>query len=268
VARDAVTEGARVLVVASEDTAAAWAARLVDEGVPAFAVPWSTIAPGPDLARAAGALRAAARGAAANGPADPRPVVILTSRNGVRFLPARAGHGLAALVVGAATATAANDAGFVADAGPAAESAAGFASVVRRLLAASGAPRTALWLRGDAANREGVELLAAAGWRIEEFVTYVATSRPAFAADVRGALPARAWVVGSPAAAAALVTSLGPDAFPPRPGCARVFVPGETTAAAVSVAGRVVPEVVAGLPDGLATRFGAARGSPTSPTRP
>ena len=253
-----MTDGARVLVVASEDTAAAWASRLLDEGVSALALPWSTIAAGPDVERAAGALRAAAMADMAGAAASRHPVVILTSVNGVRFLPARVGEGLSAVVVGTATARAARDAGFVADAGPAADSAAGFASVARTLLAKSRVPRTALWLRGDVAMREGVELLAAAGWQVDEFVTYVATPRPAFAADVRGAMPARTWVVGSPAAARALVAVLGADAFPPLLGGASVFVPGETTAAALVVPGRVAPELVPGLPEGLAARIAAA----------
>ncbi len=256
-----MTASGTVLVVASEDTATAWASRLVEEGVPALAVPSSSVARGPDVERAAGALCVAARP-----PADARPVVIVTSRNAVRFLPAAAGAGCSAVVVGEATARAARAAGFAADAGPGPDSAAGFASVARRLLAASPAPRAAIWLRGDVATREGVELLAAAGWAIEEFVTYVAVPRPTFADDVRGAPAAAAWVVGSPAAARALCAALGADAFPPGPGGPRVLVPGDTTAAALAVRGRVVPEIVPGLPEGLAARLRGA--GPTSTTRP
>lgn len=253
-----MSSGARVVVVASEDTAAAWVERLLEEGVPARALPWSTVVPGPDVARAARALAGAASGGA-----GARPAVLLTSRNGARFLPPRSGGGLEAIVVGPATAEAARAAGFAvgpgaaADAGPDADSAAGFASVARRLLAASSAPRTAFWLRGDAATREGVDLLGAAGWRIEEFATYVATPRPAFEAEVRALVGVNAWVVGSPAAARALVAALGADAFPPPAGGPPVFVPGETTAAALAVAGRVAPEVVRGLPEGLAARLSA-----------
>ena len=75
-------------------------------------------------------------------------------------------------------------------------------------------------------------------------------------ADFRGALARvgmpSAWVVGSPAAGAALKAALGDARFPPPLGGAPVIVPGDTTAEALRMHGRMVPVVSRNAdPDGI-----------------
>lgn len=248
-----------VVVVASERTAARWAARLVELGVAATAAPWSVICPGPDRELAGARLKARGEDAASRG-----RLVLLTSKHAVAFLDPGAGAGWRAVTVGAETAGAARAAGFALEPDEDLDSAQGFASVARRLVARHGPSRRAIWLRGESAHRGGVDVLAQAGWDVDELVVYAAEPRLRFDAEVRAALPARAWVVGSPAAARALRGVLGAREFPPAAGAARVFVRGETTAGVLRAPGRAEPEIVADLPDGLRSRLAG----PTSPTCP
>lgn len=244
--------GRPVVVVASQSTSTQWAARLVALGVPSIAVPWSVIGPGPDRAAAHAALRAE----------DARPtsrrIVLLTSKHAVAYVEAGAGAGWRAIAVGAETARAARAAGFTVDWDADADSAAGFAAVAKRLLESSGPAGRAIWLRGESAHRAGVDMLARAGWDVDEYVMYVAEPRVRFEADLRAAMPVRAWVVGSPAAADALRSAQGALRFPPPVGGARLFVRGATTAARVRVGGRVEPEVVVDMPDEVARRLAAS----------
>ncbi len=241
-----------VLVMASESTSREWAERLESFGVPARALPWSTIGPGPDCERANDLLRVKG-----GDRSNPRRIVLLTSKNAALFLPVRAGVGWQAMTVGPETARAAIEAGFTVDAEPVADEGAGFASVARGLIARLGHGRRAIWLRGESAHRDGVELLKAAGWIVAEFVTYRAEPRIGFEASVHLASGARAWVVGSPAAARALIAAFGTKGFPPPLGQARVFVRGETTADVLRLPGRAIPEIVADLPNGLPARLSA-----------
>ena len=239
-----------VLVVASETTSRDWAKRLEALGVPARALPWSSIGPGPDCKRANDLL-----GVKGGDRSKPRRIVLLTSKNAAEFLPASVGVGWQAVAVGPESARAAIEAGFSVDADPDADSAAGFASVARGLVERLGPGRRAIWLRGESANRDGIEVLKAAYWIVAEFATYRAEPRLGFEASVLLAPPARAWVVGSPAAAAALTAAFGAKGFPPPVGQVRVFVRGETTAAALRVPGRAEPEIVVDMPDGIVERL-------------
>jgi uroporphyrinogen-III synthase len=250
-------DGGRVHVVASEATSHRWAARLEEMGVPARAIPWSVIAPGPDCERANDLLRVKG-----GDRSNPRRLVLFTSKNAVAFLPAHAGAGWQAVAVGPETARAAVDAGFTVDVEADADPAGGFASVARQLVARLGSDRRAIWLRGESAQREGVRILEAAGWIVAEFVTYVAEPRLGFEASVLRAPPARAWVVGSPAAATALLGAFGARGFPPPGHPTRVFVKGESTAAALRSPGRAPVEIVTDLPDGVAARLGPPHAGP------
>jgi uroporphyrinogen-III synthase len=215
-----------VAVVATEDTAAEWAAVLAANRVPAVAVPWARIAPAGDPDAAARLLDA--------GGFD---LVLLSSANALRFLPEGAGRGRFAAAVGRATAAAAKAAGFqVVETGHTTAEA-----LAQRL--AETFPRRLLWLRGESAREEGAEILAKAGWTVTQAVAYRARPDPGLAAALRALGTPRAWVVGSPAAASALQLALGEHAFPPPRGGPAVIVPGETTAEALRVPGRVEPTV-------------------------
>jgi uroporphyrinogen-III synthase len=234
-----------VAVVATEDTAAEWAATLAANRFPAVAVPWARITPPADADAAARLLAA--------GEYD---LVLLTSANAVRFLPEEAGKGRFAAVVGRATEAAAKAAGFqVVEVGHTTAEA-----LARRL--AEAFPRRLLWLRGEAAREDGAEVLAANGWTVVGAVAYRARPDPGFGAALRALGVPRAWVVGSPAAASALRLALGEAVFPPPLGGPPVVVPGETTAEALRVPGRVEPTVAPdpsaeGVERALRLRFGA-----------
>lgn len=256
--------GGLVLVVASERTSIRWAERLEELGVAAKALPWSAIAPGRDCDRANDVLRVKG-----GDRSNPRRLVLLTSQNALAFLPPGSGAGWQAVAVGPETARAAVAAGFSVDVESDADPAEGFEGVARRLVARLGPGCRAIWLRGESAKREGLEVLEAAGWIVVDFVTYMAEPRLGFDASVRLAPPARAFIVGSPAAALALKGAFGPVGFPPAAGTTRVFVKGASTATALQsrVLGgieRVTPEIVVDLPDGVVERLGPRRTGPAS----
>lgn len=218
-----------VAVVATEDTARVWAQALTAHRLPAVALAWGATGPPLDAAAPLRALQA-----------DDYDLVLVTSAAAARHLPATAGRGRPAAAVGEATAEAARAAGF-----RVVETGTGTSADLARRLAAIPPARRVLWLRGESAREEGAAILVAAGWRLSSVVSYRTRPNPGFGDLVRALGIPRAWVVGSPAAAAALLLALGEEAFPPGPGGPPVVVPGETTAAAVRIEGRVPPVVAA-----------------------
>ena len=207
--------------------------------------------PAPGAARAAAAL------------ARPRvQLVLLTSANALDGLPRLPRTRPPVAVVGPRTARVARERGFRVElAGT------GTGADLARTLVAAGPPRRVLWLRGREATEDAARLLRAAGWHVDELVTYDTVERADLAAAVRRRGPVRAWVVGSPAAAAALRRALGPSAFPPPRGGAPVVVLGATTAAALRVGGRVRPLVADPSPGGLAARIRKGQPPSTAATR-
>ncbi len=218
-----------VAVVATEETATAWAKTLSAHGIAAAALPWGVAAPPPDPEAPARAL--------AHGGHD---LVFLTSANAVRFLPEGAGRGHVAAAVGEATAEAARASGF-----HVVETGRTNAEDLARMLAATPPARRVLWLRGEVAREAGQEVFAAAGWSVLPVVAYRTRPLPGFGDLVHAFGVPCAWVVGSPAAAAALLLALGEDEFPPHAGGPPVVVPGEATALSLRVVGRVSPTVAA-----------------------
>src|SRR5205085_1096238 len=93
------------------------------------------------------------------------------------------------------------------------------------------------------AHERGVDLLRAAGWQVREAVAYRSEPLDDLAPRLRRLAPIAAYVLGSPAAAGAVMEALGPDEFPPGPNGPPVVVLGEATAAAVRIAGRRPPTV-------------------------
>jgi uroporphyrinogen-III synthase len=215
-----------VAVVATEDTAAEWTGALAANRVHAVSVPWARVTAAVDPESA---LRLLAAGN--------YDLVLLTSANVLRFLPPDAGTGRCAAVVGRSTAAAAKAAGFqVVEVGHTTAEA-----LARRL--AETFPRRVLWLRGETAREVGAEVLASHGWTVTSAIAYRARPDPDFGRALRDLGTPRAWVVGSPAAASALQLALGEERFPPPLGGPPVVVPGETTAEALRVPGRVEPTV-------------------------
>jgi uroporphyrinogen-III synthase len=227
-----------VAVVASEETSTRWAQAIRALGLPAAECPWSEIVPPADPAVALAALSR-----------RDFDLVLVNSSNAVRFLPPGVGTGLRAAAVGRRSAFAAKRAGFdVVLTGNA-----GAESVARRLVADAGPPRRALHLRGEDARRDAERVLSQAGWTVTSVVAYRNRPRPDLAGTLARVGAPSAWVVGSPAAAAALRTALGEAAFPPPAGGTPVVVPGETTAAALRAPGRAAPVVAPNAdPDGIA----------------
>src|SRR5207245_2215411 len=129
-------------------------------------------------------------------------LVLATSGNAVRFLPRDGGRGRAAVAVGAATARALRERGFRVE-GEGEEGAESLA----RALAASGPRRRGLWLRGERAREEGIAVLRAAGWSVDEVVTYRVETDREFAAVLRVVGGVGVCVCGSPAAVEALGTA-------------------------------------------------------------
>ena len=158
-------------VVASGAAAARWTQALAWTRGAVVPLPWS------EIVRVCGAdgIRAALERV---GP----DLVLLTSPNGLLetsgerpALPEGLGAGYAAACVGNLTASAARALGFsVRHVGT------GTGADLARALIAAGGPGRILFLRGDVVRREGPDLLEAAGWRVEELVTYEARPRSAF----------------------------------------------------------------------------------------
>lgn len=181
-----------VWTVASAGTAARWAAAIRAAGAEALPLAWSEIV---DAATPAEVARALER----VGP----DLVLLTSPNALRALPCGLGAGFEAACVGEATAEAARAAGFaVRHVGR------GSGADLARELVAAGAPGLVLFLRGEVVRREGTDVLAGAGWRVEERVVYEARPRGAFDAEVAAAAAPATVVVGSPNGATALDRAL------------------------------------------------------------
>jgi uroporphyrinogen-III synthase len=236
---------ARAIVVATDDTAARWARGLRDAGIPAAPCAWSVVAEPEDPA-------AATRALAETG----NDLVVLTSANALRYLGPEAGTGRTAACVGQRTSREAKRAGFAVEV----EGRAGAEALARRL-AKGGPPRSALWLRGEAATEALASILSKAGWTVREAVAYRAVAVPDLAERLARLAPVSAWVVGSPAAAKALVAALGAAAFPPGAGGPPVVVPGEASAAALRSPGRPPPVVASSVEiDGLAAALRQALG--------
>lgn len=231
-----------VLVVATEETARELALALVAAGVPARPCPWAEVVPPPELAALERALAAPAI-----------DLLILTSANAVRFVPPARLAGRHAACVGAATAAAARKAGCVVDeVGTAGAGALAVELILERR------PAHALWLRGERAKDEGAAKLRAAGWTVHEAVAYATRPRADLAAAVSAVAAPRAFLVGSPAGGEALVSALGPDAFPPAPGGPPVFVLGEASARALAREGRPAPVAVPPDAEGAVRAMAAA----------
>jgi uroporphyrinogen-III synthase len=196
VTRGPAADGPLVAVVATEDTAARWAAGCTAAGLASLAVPFAVVVPPPDLA----ALQAAVDA--------PHDLVVATSGNAWRFLASSRGYGTRAAAVGPATAGAMQRLGFDVDViGTAGAEALGL-RLVETL-----SPRHVLWLRGARANETGVAILRAAGFTVDEVVAYATADAPAFASTVTGLASRRVvWVFGSGAAAEAWLRAVGPSA--------------------------------------------------------
>ena len=217
----------RVIVVATEDTAARWARGIRDAGVSAVACAWSSVVPATDPSAAVAAL--------ARRDFD---LVLLTSASAVEFLPVGAGAGLVAAAVGDRTAREARRLGFSVDVA----GRAGSEALAKRLLEL-GSLRRVLWLRGETAFEAGAAILRAAGWPVTEAAAYRTVERPGLAeALLRLGEPA-AYVLGSPAAARATASALGAATFPPPPEGPPVVVVGEATAKAARGDGRFEPVI-------------------------
>jgi uroporphyrinogen-III synthase len=203
-----------VWVVASLDTATKWCDLLRERGLAAEALAWSefhSVVTAAQLAQ----LRMGAR----------PDVLLLTSANTVRSLPAEASWPVPVACVGEATAEAAREAGLdVRWVG-----ARGAEQVAADLAAARPGCRV-LFLRGRDARREGVDALEQAGCTVEEVIVYEMQRALGFPARVAEAPAPAAVVVGSPRAAEALAEALGTVA---RPGVGDrpVLAVGDTTAA-------------------------------------
>ncbi len=231
---------ARVGVVATVETAAAWAAAIRGLGLTVVAAPFARVATPRDPARATMALSS-----------KRHDLVFATSSNAVRFLPADVGFGRAAAAVGAKTARALRERGFRVDF----EGAAGAASLAKSV-AAAGAPRAVLWLRGERAREEGAAALRAAGFAVDEVETYRTEPLAEFPSTVAGLGTPAAWVVGSPAAVDALAAA---GALAPSTPCVAA---GETTAAALRDAGISSVEVASEpTPDAIAQAVRSAIGA-------
>jgi uroporphyrinogen-III synthase len=209
-----------VWTVASADTARRWAAAVRAAGHDALPLAWSEIV---GVGDPDDVVRAIAR----VGP----DLVLLTSPNAVRHLPAGLGDGLDAACVGEATAEAARGVGFaVRHVGR------GTGMDLALELVAAGAPGLVLFLRGETVRPEGTEVLERAGWRVEDQVVYAARPRAAFGAEVAAAPAPAAVVVGSPRGAQALEAALR-SARRDDGRCGPVLGIGETTAASLKSLG-------------------------------
>ena len=220
-------EPGRVVVVATEETARRWARGIRDAGIPAVACGWSTVADASDPA-------AVGRALASHG----FDLVLLTSANALRSVPAGAGEGLPAAAVGDRTAREAARLGFRVDV----VGRAGAEALAKRL-AREDPPRRVLWLRGETALEGGAAILRAAGTEVAEVVAYRTTEVDDLDTALSRLVPASAYVVGSPAAAPAQRRALGTDRFPPPAGGPPVVVPGAATADALAMPGRPAPLV-------------------------
>jgi uroporphyrinogen-III synthase len=223
---------ARVAVVATVEAAAAWVAAIRQTGIVATAAPFARVTTPRDPSRVAMALGSRRHA-----------LVLATSSNAVRFVPADVGFGRAAAAVGVKTAKALRDRGFRVEV----QGDAGAESLARAIVA-SGPPRSVLWLRGERAREEGVEILRAAGFVVDEVESYRTEPVPDFAATIAALGTPSAWVLGSPAAVEALA---GTGALSDPVSCVAV---GETTAAALHAAG--VPAVAVAAeptPEAIAT---------------
>ncbi len=184
--------GRSVVVVASEETAAAWAAALCGEGFEAEALPWSRIE---------GVASEPETAAAAAGGAFDR--ILLTSASAVRFLPGATPRRVAAACVGERTADAARRAGL-----EVAEVGSGTAEDLAEALVSGGAARRVLFLRARDARSEAASALRAGGVTVVEVVVYEARPDPGFAERVAVASAPGAFVVGSPAGGEALARAI------------------------------------------------------------
>src|SRR5262249_1834577 len=115
------------------------------------------------------------------------------SANAVRYLPRDVGQGRSAAAVGAGTAAALREVGFSIEA----EGRSGVGALASALAASRPSARV-LWLRGERAREDGAAALAAAGWAVEEVVTYRTRAVPGFARAVGEIGTVDAWVFGSP----------------------------------------------------------------------
>jgi len=206
-----------VWVVASADTAARWAEIAHRAGLDARPLAASVVGPVGDLGRIASRLDEV-------GP----DLVLLTSPHAAALLPPGTGDGWQAACVGPTTAEAARAAGFtVVHVGS------GTGAHLARDLIADGEPGLALFLCGEVVRPDALDLLEAAGWRVEQEVVYAARPRPEFAAEVAAVPAPDAIAVGSPEAAAALARALPSPGLRDRPAVAV----GETTAARLRALG-------------------------------
>jgi uroporphyrinogen-III synthase len=232
-----------VVVVATEETARRWARGIRDAGIPAVACAWSTVADAADPAAVARALVA--------GGFD---LVLLTSANALRSIPAGAGTGRVAAAVGDRTAREATRLGFTVET----VGRSGAEALARRI-AREGTARRVLWLRGETALEGGAAILRAAGREVTEVVAYRTREVDDLAAALARLGPASAYVLGSPAAGVAVRRALGPDRFPPAAGGPPVVVLGAATADAVAAPGRPPAVVAADVEvDGLVRALRAA----------
>ncbi|MCC7140068.1 MAG: uroporphyrinogen-III synthase [Planctomycetes bacterium] len=200
-----------VVVVATEETAAAWARSVEAAGRAAVALAFARAAPPADLGAVTRALAQA-------------DLVLATSANAARYLPAGVGGGRPAAAVGAATARALEAVGFRVDV-----RGDGGAEALARALVRSRARGRVLWLRGERAREDGAAVLRDAGFVVDEVVAYAVEDDVAFPAAVR-ATAAAAYVVGSPAAARALAAAVSLAGVP----CVAV---GDATAQALRAEG-------------------------------
>lgn len=219
--------GARVIVVATEETARRWAHGIRDAGIPAVACAWSTVANAADPGAVGRALASLTF-----------DLVLLTSANALRSVPAGAGAGIAAAAVGDRTAREATRLGFSVDV----VGRSGAEALARRL-AREGPPRRVLWLRGETALEGGASILRAAGCAVTEVVAYRTTEVDDLGPALGRLGAPAAYVLGSPAAAKAVRRALGPDRFPPLSGGPPVLVLGSATADALAAPGRPPPLV-------------------------
>lgn len=224
----------RVVVVAVDGSAQAWADAIHAAGAPATALPYArVVAPDdPDAVRRALAVAP--------------DLVVATSAHAVAFLSPGEGAGLPAAAVGARTAAALSDAGFVV----VAVGDAGFRRLAEALLAdgplvaRAAGPLCArvVWLRGATATTEGASVLRDDGVVVEEVVAYATSPLPGFAARAREAdTSACVVVLGSGAAARTWLDAVGTT---PR---ARAVAVGATAATVLRDAG-VEPAAVAARP--------------------
>lgn len=188
-----MASAAPVWIVATDQTASAWAEVVAASGREVELLAWGAATPQSSV----GELEAAV--------ARLRPsLLLLTSPEALLFLRGAQPPQVPAACVGPRTAEAAHAAGVpVALVG-----AAGAGDLVARLLALRPLPERLLWLRGREAREEAVDRLRSSRVGIEELVTYDVAPTADFGARLAQVADPVAVVVGSPRGAVALLEGL------------------------------------------------------------